>query len=93
MSYRCNYCGKEYEKVIDRANCEINCNQIFQEKLDQENRLKLKFEENMRLKEIQNAYRMFTKLVTEFEKEYVKKKSKSNEFLISLINVFDLMGS
>lgn len=100
--FKCGYCGKEHERVIDRAECEIKCDmttmlkleQERQKKLGQERQKKLQSDENERLKVIQNTYDLFVKQMMDFKSDYrkvIRLESNSNNVYPSLLDIFDLL--
>lgn len=72
MKFKCNYCGTEYERPVDRAACEIRCDRKAQEKIKEEKQKKLQAEEDNRLDEIQGAWDMMINLASAFKRDYHK---------------------
>lgn len=70
--FRCALCGREYEQFIDRAKCEIRCDNTAKAKIEQERQMKLKAEEDKRLKTIQDTYCLLTKQIADFKNDYHK---------------------
>lgn len=72
MKFKCNYCGTEYERPVDRAMCEIKCDKKAQEKIKEEKQKKLHEEESSRLKAIQKAWDTLVDLIMDFKRDYHK---------------------
>lgn len=70
LAYKCGVCGKEYESIKDRAECEIRCSK----KKEEEERLaaaKKKAEEKAaRKKAVDEAFDKAYKLKDEYVKDY-----------------------
>lgn len=92
--FKCNYCGKEYEKIINRAECEIKCDSKTQEKIKEEKQKKLQADEDSRVKAIQNTYDLLVKQMVDFKNDYhkvIRIQNNSSEVFPSLLNMFDLL--
>lgn len=70
MKFTCAYCGKEYTRAVDRALCEVRCNEELR-KRENEQKIKKELEEkNKRLQEIQSTYNKLIEQVKSFETNY-----------------------
>lgn len=70
FTYKCGICGKEFNNVLDRAKCEINCSQKAEEEARKAEEAKKREEQNARKTEVDAAFEHLHKLVTEYVKDY-----------------------
>lgn len=68
--YKCEVCGKEYENLKDRANCEWNCSKKLEFEDEQRKREVLKKEKKARADEVNKAYNDYQKLYDKFFDDY-----------------------
>lgn len=68
--YKCEICGKEFDSVLDRANCEIECSRKAEEDAKKVAEAKKKEEQFDRKAEIDEAFENLYKLITEYVKDY-----------------------
>ena len=68
--YKCGICNKEYENIQDRANCEIKCIKLKQEKEKAEAKAKKEAEKESRFAEasaaLDNAFTLVNKCVEDY---------------------------
>lgn len=69
-AYKCGICGKTYNSVQERMNCEMACvkKQIEEEKAAKE--AKKKAEQKARKEEVDRAFENLQKLTNEYIKDY-----------------------
>lgn len=83
MSFKCSYCGKEYEAPVERARCEIACEAEMKKKAEQDKANQLKAEKNNRFQEIQGYINLINEKMNLYNKDYGEKiylTSKTNRF-------------
>lgn len=62
-TYTCEICGSEYNTILDRAHCEIECAKKLQEE-------KKAAEKSLRKEAVDEAFENLHKLVTAYVKDY-----------------------
>ena len=70
FTYKCGICGKEYDKVLDRARCEIDCTKKIEEEARKAAELKKKEEQKIRKEEVDEVFENLHKLVSAYVKDY-----------------------
>lgn len=70
FTYKCGICGKEYNNVLDRAKCEIECSHKAEEEAKKTEEAKKKEEQKTRKAEVDTAFEHLHKLVTAYVKDY-----------------------
>lgn len=70
FSYKCGICGSEYDNVLDRANCEIECVKKAEEEARKAEEAKKKEEQKVRKAEVDAAFENLHKLVTAYVNDY-----------------------
>jgi hypothetical protein len=70
FTYKCGICGKEYNNVLDRAKCEIDCSKKAEEEAKKAADLKKKEEQKVRKTEVDAAFEHLHKLVTAYVEDY-----------------------
>jgi hypothetical protein len=68
--YKCGICGKEYNNVLERAQCEIACTEKAAEEARKAAETKKKEEQKARKAEVDEAFENLHSLVTEYVKNY-----------------------
>lgn len=68
--YKCAICGKIYDDVQDRVNCEMNCIQKQKEEEKAAAEAKKRAEKDMRKKEVDDAFGNLIKLHEAYVKDY-----------------------
>ena len=70
MSFKCSYCGKEFETPVERARCEIACEAEQKRKAEQERVKKLQGEKLDRCNEIQEDIKKLNQKIVSYNKDY-----------------------
>ena len=70
FTYKCGICGSEYNNVIERANCEIECVKKEEEAAKKAEEKKKAAEMTMRKEAVDEAFENLHRLITEFVKDY-----------------------
>lgn len=70
LAYKCGVCGKEYEDIKDRAECELNCYKKQEEEKKLAAAKKKAEEQAARKKAVDDAYKEFCNLRDAFIKDY-----------------------
>jgi DNA-directed RNA polymerase subunit RPC12/RpoP len=70
FTYKCGICGKEFDNVLDRANCEIECVKKAEEAARKAEAEKKAAEQTMRKEAVDEAFENLHRLVTEYVKDY-----------------------
>lgn len=70
FTYKCGICGKEYNSVLDRAKCEIECSKKIEEEARKVAELKKKEEQMARKSEVDEVFKNLHELVTAYVKDY-----------------------
>jgi hypothetical protein len=68
--YKCGICGRAYNEVQERMNCEMKCVKIKEEKEKQAAEAKKKAEKDARKKEVDEAFKNLLKLHDAYVKDY-----------------------
>lgn len=68
--FKCSFCGKEFENALDRANCEIKCDEDIKIKAEKERQAKLNAEKNKRYDEIKCKANELETLIKQFNNDY-----------------------
>lgn len=68
--YKCSICGKEFDKAIDRANCEINCTKRLEAEIKKVEEAKKKEEQNARHDEVTKAIDGALYLLNKYMSDY-----------------------
>lgn len=68
--YTCAICGKIYDEVQERMNCEMKCLKKKQEEEKKTAEAKKKAEKDARKKEVDEAFESFMKLYDAYTKDY-----------------------
>ena len=85
--FKCSFCGKEYENALDRARCEIRCDEKIKTELEQERQEKLKLEKDKRIEEVDNAYDEYRSTCYNSKEKYIKIMEKyCNDYNINFYN-------
>lgn len=69
-AYKCAICDKEYENILDRANCEIRCAEKAELEARKAAEAKKKEEQKARKDEVDAAFKQLHELVTNYVKDY-----------------------
>ena len=69
-TYKCGICGKEYDKPVDRAKCEIACTEKKEEEERKAAETKKEIEYAARKAEVDMAYEKFLDLRRKMVKDY-----------------------
>ena len=70
FTYKCGICGKEYNNIPERANCEIECVKKAEEEARRAEEERVAAQKAMRKKVVDEAFENLHKLVTEYVKDY-----------------------
>lgn len=70
FTYKCGICGKEFNNVLDRANCEIECSRKAAEEARKAAEEKKVAEQKIRKEAVDEAFENLHRLVTEYVKDY-----------------------
>jgi len=70
LAYKCGICGKEYDKPVDRAKCEIACTEKKEEEARKAAERKKAAEYEVRKKEVDAAFNRAYELKEKFLKDY-----------------------
>ena len=70
LAYKCGVCGKEYDFIKDRAECEIKCSKKKEEEKKLAAEKKKKEEQATRKKEVEDAIAHATKLRDKYIEDY-----------------------
>lgn len=70
FTYKCGVCGKEYNNVLERAQCEIACTEKAEEEARKAEEAKKAAEKTMRKEAVDEAFENLHRLVTEYVKDY-----------------------
>ena len=68
--YKCGVCGKIYDSIIERAQCEVMCVKKQEEEAKKAAELKKQAEQETRHKEVVDAYNNFHDLLKKYTKDY-----------------------
>ena len=66
---RCEFCGKEYDNPVDRANCEITCDKQIKLKAEKERQQKLWHEKDIRRKDIDETVNLLNQKLEAYQKD------------------------
>lgn len=69
-NFKCSICEKEYDKAVDRANCEIACSKRLEEEAKKAVEAKKQAEQAARKAKVDEAYEAAEKLREEYIKDY-----------------------
>ena len=72
MTYTCAICGKSYNKISDRARCEINCAAAEEKRKKTEEEKRLKTERVMFEKKIETKLNELEELINTYYERYSK---------------------
>lgn len=64
--YKCEICGKEYDNLKDRANCEWRCSNKLEFEGEQHKKEILREEKKIRADEVNKAYNEYQKLYNKY---------------------------
>ena len=70
FSYKCGICGKEFDNVLDRAKCEIECSKKAEEEAKKAAEAKKREEQMARKAEVDRAFKTLYDLMDAYVKEY-----------------------
>lgn len=70
FTYKCGICGKEFNNVLERANCEIECSRKAEEEARKAAEAKKKEEQATRKSEVDKAFEELHKLMTAYVNDY-----------------------
>jgi hypothetical protein len=70
FTYKCGICGMEFDNVLDRAKCEIECSRKAEEEAKKAAEAKKKEEQQLRKSAVDEAFEHLHKLVTAYVKDY-----------------------
>jgi hypothetical protein len=70
LAYKCGICGKEFDNILDRAKCEIDCSHKAEEEAKKAAEAKKKEEQKVRKAEVDAAFKHLHELVTSYVKDY-----------------------
>jgi len=74
--FKCSFCGKEFDNVLDRARCEIKCDEKIKAEVERQKQECLKAEQNTRAEEVTNAYNEYIETCNKAREKYLGIKSK-----------------
>lgn len=70
FTYQCGICGKSYDNVLGRAQCEIDCSKKIEEEAKKAAESKKKEEQKARKAEVDEAFETLHKLMTAYVNDY-----------------------
>lgn len=70
FTYQCGICGKSYNNVLDRAKCELACNEKAEAEAKKIAEAKKKEVQKARKAEVDTAFLNLHKLMTAYVKDY-----------------------
>lgn len=85
MNYKCSYCGAEYSQAIDRAKCELVCDEKAKQEAELSRVRKLREERAARYNEILKKTEELNRMWVEYEKDYGNRMPESVEDSFSFL--------
>lgn len=80
-TYKCGFCGAEYDEIHDRMNCEASCHKRLVEEMKAAEEAAKKAEHDSRKAEVDAAFETLHKLMTEYVNDYgIYEYAKSDEY-------------
>ena len=87
MSYKCGYCGAEYSQLIDRAKCELICDEKAKQEAELIRARKLREERATRYRKILEKTEELNCMWAEYERDYGNRMPEDIEDAFSFLLV------